>query len=349
VQILHMKGKLAPEIGGARDIIDRQARHMTRLVDDLLEASRITRGKVDLRLEPVALATVVNDALDAVRPLAERAGHELAVDLPPGTVALRADPTRLTQVILNLLNNAVKYTPARGHIRLVARVVGDELAITVIDDGIGIPPDRLPHLFQMFSQLSTALDRTQGGLGIGLALVRGLVELHGGTVEARSEGVGKGSKFIVRMPVVMSHHQAAPRPAANEPVAHVALRVLVVDDNRDATDSLINLLELMGHEARAAYDGLEAVDAARAFTPHVVLLDIGLPVINGYEAARRIRELPGGEQVRVVAVTGWGQASDKRRALQAGFDHHLTKPVTLEQLQQVLFVPREEHAHDAAP
>ncbi|MGE5095255.1 MAG: PAS domain-containing protein [Betaproteobacteria bacterium] len=343
VHILHMKGRQSPEISGARDIIDRQARHMTRLVDDLLEASRITRGKVELRMENVPLAAVVNDALDAVRPLVEKAGHDLAVDLPPGDVMLRADPTRLTQVILNLLNNAVKYTPPRGHIRLSARVVGEQLAITVTDDGIGIPPDRLPHLFQMFSQVAPPLDRVQGGLGIGLALARGLVQLHGGTLEARSDGPGKGSRFVAHLPVVVGPDAAMPRRTAGAGIeASRPRRVLVVDDNRDAAESLVNLLRLMGHEVLAAYDGLEAVDCAQSFDPQVVLLDIGLPIMNGYEAARRIRQMPRGAAIRLVAVTGWGQDSDKRRALQAGFDHHLTKPVSVEQLQHVLHAEPEE-------
>ncbi|HET9653607.1 MAG TPA: ATP-binding protein, partial [Usitatibacter sp.] len=345
VQLLHMRGRQSPEIAGARDIIDRQTRHMTRLVDDLLEASRITRGKVELRLEDVPLAAVVNDALDAVRPLLENAGHDLVVDLPPGDVTLRADPTRLTQVILNLLNNAVKYTPPRGHIRLAARVAGDDLAITVSDDGIGIPPERLPHLFQMFSQVAPPLDRVQGGLGIGLALVRGLVQLHGGSVEARSDGPGRGSRFVVHLPVVVGHDVPLPRRAPRMLTeAPKPRRVLVVDDNHDAADSLVNLLRVMGHEVLAAYDGLEAVDAAQGFDPDVVLLDIGLPIMNGYEAARRLRGMPQGERVRLVAVTGWGQDADKRRALQAGFDHHLTKPVSMEQLQQVLYAQPEEAA-----
>ena len=344
VQILRIKGKLAPEITGARDIIDRQTRHMTRLVDDLLEASRITRGKVELRREDVKLSAVMKDAVDAVQPLVEKAGHELVVDVPPGEVIVHADPTRLTQVILNLLSNAAKYTHARGHIRLIVRVVGDELAITVADDGIGIPTDRLPYLFQMFSQVAPALERAQGGLGIGLALVRGLVELHGGTVEARSEGPGKGSKFVVRMPIVARHALALAARAPEGEGERRPQKVLVVDDNRDATESLTHLLRLMGHEIRAAYDGLEAVEAALDFAPDVVLLDIGLPIMNGYEAARRIRKQPRGEEIRLVAVTGWGQDSDKRRALQAGFDHHLTKPVSVEDLESVLHASRPDTA-----
>jgi signal transduction histidine kinase len=328
----------------ARSMMERQVQRMVRLIDDLLEISRISRGKVQLRKERVELAAVVQSAAEAARPCIEAQGHELTVTLPPEPVYLDADPTRLEQVFANLLDNAAKYTEKGGHVWLTAERQGDEVVVSVRDTGIGIPAEHLPRIFEMFSQVASALERSHGGLGIGLALVKGLVEMHGGFVEARSGGVGKGSEFTVTLPVVEAPVWSAPEPSGNGHPARFRskYRILVVDDNRDAADSLAMMLTMMGHEIQKAYDGLAAVQAAAASRPDVVLLDIGLPKMNGYEAARYIREQPWGGHMIVIAVTGWGQEEDRRRALEAGCDHHLTKPVdpaALEKLLAVLAVP----------
>jgi CheY-like chemotaxis protein len=325
-------------IGQSSRIMERQVAQMVRLVDDLLDISRITRGKIQLRKERVELSAAVQSAVEECRPLIGAQSHELTVTLPPEAIHLDADATRLAQVISNLLNNAVRYTEKGGHIWLTAERQGNEAVVSVRDTGIGISAEHLPRLFEMFSQAAPALERSQGGLGIGLALVRGLVELHGGTVEARSGGTGMGSEFIVRLPVVDVSVRHEPQdPAEDHGVANgCKRRILAVDDNRDAADSLAVLLRMMGHEARTAYDGLEAVQAAATFQPEVVLLDIGLPKMNGYEAARHIRQQPWGKGMALVALTGWGQEQDKRRALAAGFDHHLTKPVEAVALEEPL-------------
>jgi PAS domain S-box-containing protein len=335
VQILKASPADDPDLELSRTIIDRQAAQMARLLDDLLDVSRITREKLELRRHRVALAAVVEAAVETSRPLIEAAGHELAVALPDGPVYLDADPVRLAQVFSNLLNNAAKYTPAGGHVRLEAARLGDALTVTVRDDGIGLAPEILPTLFDMFSQAAPALERAQGGLGIGLSLVKGLVELHGGAIEARSDGPGRGSAFVVRLPVADG---PAPEPAAPEPAAScdAGCRILVADDSPDAAGTMARLLQLLGHEVRTAADGQEAVEAADAFRPDVALLDIGMPRLNGYDAARRIRELPGGAEVTLVALTGWGSADDRRRSREAGFDAHLTKPVDPQALRDLL-------------
>jgi CheY-like chemotaxis protein/two-component sensor histidine kinase len=316
----------------------RQLDQMVRLVDDLLDVSRISRGKVRLHKERVELKAVLRSTLEAVAPLIGSQAHELTVSLPPEDVYLDADPTRLAQVVSNLLNNAAKYTEKGGHIGLTAERRGNEAVVAVRDTGIGIAAEHLPRLFEMFSQIAPALERSQCGLGIGLSLVRGLVELHGGTVEARSDGPGTGSEFTVRLPV-------APAPLPPEPAQPAEgyrapggrkWRILAVDDNRDAADSLALMLRTMGHETCTAYDGPEAVQAAATFRPEVILLDIGLPKMNGYEAARQVRQQPWGEGMALIALTGWGQEEDKRRGLEAGFDHHLTKPVQAAALEKLL-------------
>ncbi|MFN2643991.1 MAG: ATP-binding protein [Burkholderiales bacterium] len=336
VDIITRAGPLAEPVAAAGAILDRQARHLTRLVDDLLELSRITQAKVQLRKEPMVLQHALADAVAAARPAAEAAGHALEVELPQEPLEAQADVTRVTQIFLNLLNNAIKFTPRGGRIELSAARNGGEVVVRVRDTGIGIPADHLPRLFQMFSQVAPALERTEGGLGIGLALVRGFAELHGGRVEARSEGSGKGSEFVVYLPLVAPRAAAEPpgqsRPA---PVAK-SKRILVVDDNVDAAATLRRLLELTGHEVREAHDGVEAVDAADEFGPDIVLLDIGMPRMNGYDAAREIRRRTNGRRVRIIALTGWGQNADRQRALEAGFDLHLTKPVDLHVLGEIL-------------
>jgi PAS domain S-box-containing protein len=322
----------------ARGMMERQLGLMVRLIDDLLDISRITRGKLQLRKERVELAAVVPSAVEAARPSIDAQAHELTVTLPPQPVYLDADPVRLAQVFLNLLTNAAKYTEKGGHIWLTAERQGGDVVVSVRDTGIGIAAEHLPRLFEMFSQLTPALERSQGGLGIGLALVRGLVELHGGSVEARSGGPGLGSEFIVCLPVVEAPVVTPQEPSGNgEKVGGGRqCRILVVDDNRDAADSLAMMLRLLGHDIQTAHDGLEAVQAAASFRPEIVLLDIGLPKLNGYEAARHIRAQPWGGHMALIALTGWGQEEDKRRSLEAGFDHHLTKPVVPAALEKLL-------------
>jgi PAS domain S-box-containing protein len=338
LQVMKLAGANARAVEEARGMMERQLAQMVRLIDDLLDVSRITRGKLQLRPERVELASVVQSAVENSRPLIEASGHELTITLPPGPVLLDADPVRLAQVFSNLLTNAAKYTDRGGSIRLSAERHGTEVVVSVRDTGIGIPAEHLPRLFEMFSQAAPALERSQGGLGIGLALVRGLVEMHGGTVEARSEGPGKGSELIVLLPVPAEppsagaggsggKEEARPRPRR---------RILVADDNRDAANSLAMMLRLAGHEVHAAHDGQEAVEAADWFRPEAALLDIGMPRLNGLQAARHIREQAWGRDMVLVAITGWSQEEDRRMALEAGFDHHLTKPVDPEALEKLL-------------
>ena len=339
VQVLRAKGPPTPELDWARAVIERQAEQMTRLVDDLLDVSRITTGRIELRKQPVDLIELVKTALEASRPIIEKAGHELKILIPPEPIPLDADPTRVAQILMNLLNNAAKYTPPGGRIELAARVERDFVEIRVRDNGIGIPAEMLPRVFEMFTQVDRSLERSQGGLGIGLTLVRRLVELHGGSVEARSDGPGTGSEFLVRLPVAQACPGAAPPQAISQslhPARPEVRRILVVDDNRDAADSLAMLLRIVGHEAHTAHDGLEAVEAAAAIAPDVVLMDIGLPQLNGYEAARRIRGQLGGARMTLIALTGWGQEADRRHSKEAGFDYHLTKPVEFDVLQRLL-------------
>jgi PAS domain S-box-containing protein len=322
----------------ARNVIERQVGQMVRLVDDLLDIARITSNKLHLHCDRIELATVIHSALETTRPLIQKAGHELTVTLPPEPVYLDADLTRLAQVFINLLNNSTKYTEKGGHIWLTAEREGREILVSVRDTGIGITAEHLPQLFKMFSQAAPALERSGGGLGVGLALVRGIVELHRGRIEARSEGPGKGSEFIVRLPAADPASQAQPEASTgkNETRETLKARVLIADDNRDAAESLGLLLKMAGHEIRLAHDGLEAVQAASTFLPDVALLDIGMPEMNGYEVARAVREQPWGQRMTLVAITGWGQQEDKQRSLDAGFDHHLTKPVVLGDITELL-------------
>jgi PAS domain S-box-containing protein len=322
----------------SQDVIERQVQQMALLLDDLLDVSRITRGKLELRKQRVQLASVVEAALETTRPLLDERRQLLTTSLPTEPVWLSADPLRVAQILANLLTNAAKYSERGGRVDLSAHVHGDRLSVSVKDTGIGIEPDLLPRVFEMFSQVKSSLDRAEGGLGIGLALVKGLVELHEGTVEARSEGLGMGAEFVVTLPLPdagLSPTVSAGGLARSEAHAR-AVRILVADDNRDAAASLATLLELDGHEISVAHDGRVALAAAEAFRPHVALLDIGMPKVNGYEVARQIRAEPWGKAVILVAVTGWGQTEDKRRALEAGFDHHFTKPLDLDALGALL-------------
>lgn len=322
----------------AQAMIRRQVGHMVHLIDDLLDVSRIAKGKLQLRREPVELAAIIESAIEESRPMIDAAKHRLTIVLPAERIVLDADATRLSQVFSNLLTNAAKYTDRGGEIRLCAEREDGEIVISIRDSGIGIEAGQLTRIFDMFSQAEPALARSQGGLGIGLSLVKTLVELHGGSIVAASDGPGRGSEFRVRLPVLVVAPQQTTASAAGErkPEASPKQRLLVVDDNVDAAMSLSILLRRMGHDVCTAYDGLEAVQAAAAFRSDVVLLDIGLPKMNGYEAAREIRRQPGGDCVTLIALTGWGQEEDKRRAVEAGFDHHITKPVDVRALGQLL-------------
>jgi PAS domain S-box-containing protein len=336
VEILRATQSPSPQLQWTHDVIDRQVRQMTRLVDDLLDVSRITTGKIELRRERIELSAAVRIALEASRPLIERGQHLLTVRMPPEPIWLEADLARMAQVLSNLLNNAAKYTRPGGHIWLTAERQDGHVVLRVCDNGMGIPPPMLRKIFEMFTQVGGTSDHAQGGLGIGLTLVKRLVEMHEGVVEARSEGVNKGSEFIVTLPVSTRAvvNEEPPRAVVAEPGGKPR-RILVVDDNRDAAESLSMLLHARGHDVQVAYDGLEAVGAAIAFNPDVVLLDIGLPKLHGYDAARRIRDAKG-ENVLLIAITGWGQDEDRRRSRNAGFDHHLTKPVDPEAIARLI-------------
>jgi PAS domain S-box-containing protein len=321
----------------AQQVIERQVMHMTRLLDDLLDVSRITRGRLELKPTTVELAAVLDAAIEAARPLLDEKRHRLAVELPEQPAWIEGDPVRLAQVFSNLLINAAKYTDAGGQVRLQAVRAGPDITVTVRDNGAGIAPEVLPRLFTPFSPGAAAGQHPSGGLGVGLSLVRGLVERHGGRVEARSEGVGRGSEFIVHLPLSSSSTPAQTPPPLAKPAEPMRrLKILVVDDNRDAADSCEALLELSGHEVQTAYSAQDGYLLADAFRPDVLLLDIGLPDIDGYALAHRIRGAQWGQGLILVALTGWGQESDKRRAREAGFDHHLTKPVTFQQLDGLL-------------
>jgi PAS domain S-box-containing protein len=320
----------------SQEVIDRQVQHMALLLDDLLDVSRITRGVLSLRKSSTELAAVVEAAIETARPLIDAKHHQLVVELPPQTLRFEADPLRISQVVANLLTNAAKYTDAHGHIRLTAQVLGGELLVEVSDDGIGIAAESLHEVFTMFTQLRPQGERSATGLGIGLALAKGLVELHGGSIAVRSAGPGRGSSFSVRLPIGAPAHAAAGVAGAAKPRGASARKVLIADDNRDAAQSLCALLELQGHEVELAFDGDDALLAYRRFVPDVCLLDVGMPGRSGNEVALAIRGLPGGERPVLVAITGWGQERDKSQALAAGFDHHLTKPVDPERLASLV-------------
>jgi two-component system CheB/CheR fusion protein len=317
-------------------MIDRQVQHLARLVDDLLDVSRITRGKIHLHKEPLELATVIARAVETCRPLIDARRHELTVALSPEPVLIDGDATRLAQVFANLLTNAAKYTTEGGRIGITVEKQGEEATVRVRDNGIGIPADLLPRVFDLFTQGDRSLARSEGGLGIGLTLVKSLAEMHGGQVEAFSEGTGTGSEFVVRLPILERRRRPADGEAGTVRPRTPSRRVLVVDDNVDAAESLAMLLRVEGHEVRTAHDGATALDAAQAYRPEVVLLDIGLPKMDGYEVAQRLRRLPDSKSALVVALTGYGQEEDRRRAEEAGFDVHLVKPVDLAVLYSLL-------------
>jgi CheY-like chemotaxis protein len=322
------------------DVIIRQVQHMSLLLDDLLDISRITRGTLELRLELTDLAAAIEAAVETARPGIETKRHKLHIDIPTERVQIAADPLRLSQILSNLLTNAAKYTDPDGEIRLSAIATSNDVTIRVADTGIGIAPDTLPSVFEMFSQLHNGRARSEGGLGIGLALSKGLVELHGGSIEARSRGAGQGSEFVVRLPRPAAAERRA--PAASEPIRNdtVSRRVLVADDNRDGAESLAILLQVEGHEVQVVHDGAAALAALEQSQPDVALLDIGMPGLNGYEVAQRVRSTPIGRSVLLIAITGWGQDSDKARALESGFDHHFTKPIEPERITELVRIYR---------
>jgi len=333
--LLEQASRTDPQIERVRGILQRQVTHMVRLVDDLMELSRITRGSIELRTERLNLSEAIRGAVETSEPWMLSAGIKLRLELPPEPLYIEADPIRLAQIVSNLLNNAIKFSGPSREIRLGARGEAGEAVVWVRDFGVGIPSDMLERVFDMFTQVGGASRGGQSGLGIGLTLVRSLVQMHGGTVTAASEGLGKGSEFTFRLPLVQ-----VPAPATRPPAPRrrpvLGIRVLVVDDNRDAADSMGLLLKRAGAEVEVVHDGCQALSTVERFHPAVVLLDIGMPGMDGYEVARRIREQPTLHDVMLIALTGWGQADDRRRSLSAGFDHHLTKPAGLDALRALL-------------
>ena len=325
------------DLSWSRQVIYRQVEHMSRLLDDLLDVARITRGKLQLRLQPVDLGAIVDTAVEAARPLIAARKHGLTVDLPPEVPTFDADPVRLAQVLSNLLTNAAKYTDPPGRIALTARIEDGMLRISVEDNGIGLSRAALGDIFTMFSQVQDAHDRTEGGLGIGLALVKGLVDLHGGTIEVFSDGPGRGSEFVVTLPCETRGAQPVESDADDlTSGARVSRKILVADDNQDAANTLALMLRLAGHDVRTAHGGQAALTLADEFHPEFALLDIGMPDLNGYDVARELRRSEYGKDLRLIALTGWGQDEDKRRARDAGFDHHLTKPINPHRLEELL-------------
>jgi signal transduction histidine kinase/CheY-like chemotaxis protein len=320
----------------ARDTMERQLGQMIRLVDDLLDLNRITHNRLELRPNRVELATAIQHAVEASRPLAESLGHDLKVELPAEPIWLQADPARLTQVFGNLLNNACKYSDTGGTITVTAQREGSEAVVAVEDTGTGIPRDKLDSIFEMFTQVEAGSDKAQGGLGIGLTLVKRLVHMHGGKVEAQSAGLGTGSRFVVRLPVSAEEANAESSAAAAERAKPQGRRILVVDDNTDSAVSLAMLLRIEGNETFTAHDGVEAVAEAEKHRPDVILLDIGLPKMSGHEVCRHVRRQPWGQSIVLVALTGWGQEEDRRKSREAGFDGHLVKPVDFEKLSDLL-------------
>lgn len=321
----------------AREVVERQAQQLTRLIDDLLDVSRITLGKIELKKEPVEVCTVINRAVEVVRPLVEQRRHEITVALARGPLRVEADPARLEQVLVNLLTNAAKYMDEGGRIRLAARREKRDILIRVQDTGIGIAPEMLPRVFDLYAQVDHARDHSQGGLGIGLTLVQRLVAMHGGSVSVASEGLGRGSEFTVRLPAAKEKATAAPKPeAASHEPPRTGLTILVVDDSRDTALALAKLLKRAGHEVEVAHDGPTALQMARDRRPRVVLLDIGLPGLDGYQVAAELRRTEGLEEAVLVAVSGYGQEQDRARSRAAGFDHHLIKPVNFDALFSLL-------------
>lgn len=328
---------LAPDTKRARDMMERQLLQMVRLIDDLLDVARITQGRLELKRAAIHLQDAIQAGIEGAMPLVDAAGHRLIVEMPEEAIELSGDSTRLAQVVNNLLSNAAKYTPQGGSITLRTFRTNGTVTISISDSGLGIPSDMLESIFDMFGQVNQTLDRSQGGLGIGLAIVRKIVEMHGGDVRAESAGVGKGSTFTVHLPVLKrSSMSATNHPPMESPSAHTPMRTLVVDDNIDGADSLALFINMTGHSAEVAHDGTQALAVLQHGMPDVIFLDIGLPGMTGYEVARKIRSLPGGDRVRLIALTGWGTEADKQKTQEAGFSEHLTKPVDLAYIERIL-------------
>jgi signal transduction histidine kinase len=317
-------------------VMERQIHHLNRLVDDLLEVSRITRGIIEVRKETLDLTSIVKAAIETSRPVLDNMRHELTIELDPEPICVGGDPVRLTQVFANLLNNAAKYTNHGGRISIATRRENGDAVISVKDNGIGIAPNALSQVFDMFMQVDRSTRRSQGGLGIGLTLVKSLVGMHGGAVEARSDGPGLGSEFIVRLPVLIETSAVHEQSRRARPLP--SRRILIVDDSRDGGESMAMLLRVLGAEVALAHSGRHALECVDTFGPDVVLLDIGMPGMDGYEVARRIRGNPANRHISLIALTGWGQDEDRQRSVAAGFDHHLVKPADIEQLRQLLTV-----------
>ncbi|MGE5304440.1 MAG: PAS domain S-box protein [Alphaproteobacteria bacterium] len=334
ISLLQLQGSPDPSVSRARDVISRQIDHLTRLIDDLLDVSRITSDKLELHKERVSLAEAVNLAVESSHPLIEQHHHKLSLLLPGEPIYLNADKVRLAQVIMNLLTNAAKYTPDGGRIALSAEHKGDEIVFRVTDNGVGIAPDQLSQIFDMFYQANRSYEQLHGGLGIGLTLVRRLVEMHGGRVKAHSAGINRGAEFVVRLPIFLLQPQK--EEARAETTRALVQRILVVDDDGEIAETLAELLRFEGHDVEIASDGLKAIEIAEKYRPAVVLLDIGMPKLNGYEAARKIREQPWGKDMVLVAITGWGQENDRNRSRQAGFDAHLLKPFKYPELSKLI-------------
>ena len=349
LQLLRMSPS-EPQSLWAREVIQRQLASLTRLVDDLLDVSRITRGKITLTREPVELSTLITRAVETIQPLIQERDHELTLHIPSQALRVNGDATRLTQALGNVLGNAAKYTDRGGRIELRCARQGTDIEIRVRDNGIGIPAELQPRIFDLFTQLDRRSDYSSSGLGIGLALVRRLVEMHGGSITAHSTGAGAGSEFVIRLPL-LSDAGALPEDRAEPPGVHdepaVSRRILLADDNADALESLATVLRLRGHEVYSAPNGAIALETAVRHMPEVALLDIGMPLLDGYEVARRIRAHEWGKAVTLVALTGWGQESDRRRSQEAGFDTHLVKPLDLEKLTALL-AQLPTQARDAA-
>jgi signal transduction histidine kinase/DNA-binding response OmpR family regulator len=348
-QMLRSSQADAAKLEWAADVIDRQSRQLVRLVDDLLDVARITQGKITLSLEPVDVATVVHLAEEMTRQLIETRRHSLTIRVPAVPLSVYGDCARIAQILANLLNNAAKYSEPGSNISLDAHEIGSEIEFRVRDSGIGIPVDLLESIFDLFIQADRSLDRSQGGLGIGLTIVRNLVQMQGGSVQAHSAGTGKGSEFVVRLPRVSSEraHEVPPRPCLP---SRTALRVLVVDDHPDAAESMASLMQSAGHQATIAHDGPTAIAVARRFRPDAVLLDIGLPGMNGFEVARVLRAAPETSGCVLIAVSGYGQSEDYRRSREVGFDHHLVKPADISELEQILdTICRDQPASRASP
>jgi signal transduction histidine kinase len=321
----------------SHDVIDRQVQHMSLLLDDLLDISRVTRGTLALRMQATELSSVVESAVETARPTIDSKRHVLSVSVPPEAIQFTADPLRVAQVLSNLLTNAAKYTDPEGQIRLTADCEGEDVVIRVTDSGIGISAAALPKVFNMFSQVHSNTDRSEGGLGIGLALAQGLIDLHGGTIEANSAGLGCGSEFTVRLPRrLLAQAAKSTSNMTVAPAVTLRRRILIADDNRDSAETLAALLRLEGHEVTSVHDGPVALTAFHEIKPDVALLDIGMPGLTGYEVARRMRQSGAGTALTLIAITGWGQDVDKERAFAAGFDHHLTKPVDPHRLVELL-------------